>query len=247
MMTRWVTRLLIANAAVFLLQMARPAVTEVLAFVPALAVSRPWSLITYMFAHGDVGHIFFNMLALFFFGPRLELELGERDFLFLYFFSGLMGAALSLFTPLVAIIGASGAVYGVMMGFAYLWPRAPIYIWGVFPVQARTMVIVMTVLSLYGGFGSGDGVAHFAHLGGFLGGFLFLRWWTRKTRAEAAPLQPVRPAASDIRRWEAISREGMHEVNREELERILGKIARDGGATLTPGEREFLERFSRKE
>jgi membrane associated rhomboid family serine protease len=246
MMTRWVTRLLIANVAVFVLQNLRPALTDVLAFVPALALVRPWSLFTYMFVHGDTGHIFFNMLALFFFGPRLETELGGRDFLFLYFFSGLMGAALSLFTPFVAIIGASGAIYGVMMGFAYLWPREPIYIWGILPVQARTMVIIMTALSVYGGLGGGGNVAHFAHLGGFLGGFLYLRWWLRKRQIPVMASPVVRPSQVRIRRWQGIPREALHEVNRAELDRIMQKMGREGVESLTPGEVEFLDRFSRE-
>jgi membrane associated rhomboid family serine protease len=235
---------MIANAVIFALQMLRPAVTEVLAFVPADALIRPWSLFTYMFVHGDVGHIFFNMLALFFFGPRLEAELGGRDFVLLYTFSGLMGAALSVVTPFAAIIGASGAVYGVMMGFAYLWPREPIYIWGLLPVQARTMVIVMTALSVYGGLGGGGNIAHFAHLGGFLGGFLYLRWWLRKRRLPASSPEIARPSAMQLRRWEGIPREGMHEVNRTELDRILEKMRKEGVQHLTPGEIEFLERFS---
>lgn len=245
-MTRWVTRLIIANVAVFVLQMLRPAITDQLAFVPALALSRPWALFTYMFLHGDTGHIFFNMLALFFFGPRLELEMGGRDFVLLYFLSGLMGAALSVVTPLAAIIGASGAVYGVMMGFAYLWPREPIYIWGVLPVQARTMVVFMTALSIYGGFGGGGNIAHFAHLGGFLGGFLYVRWWLRKHRAPAMPVPVARPSASEMRRWQSIPRDRLHEVNRAELDRILEKIQKEGGGNLTPAERLFLERFSQE-
>ena len=245
-MTRWVTRLLIANGAVFVLQMLRPAITDQLAFIPALALSRPWTLFTYMFLHGDTGHIFFNMLALFFFGPRLELEMGSRDFVLLYFISGLMGAALSLVTPFAAIIGASGAVYGVMMGFAYLWPREPIYIWGLLPVQARTMVVVMTALSVYGGLGGGDNVAHFAHLGGFLGGLVYIRWWLRKQRAPVMPTPVARPSASEMRRWQSIPRQRLHEVNRAELDRILEKIQKEGGENLTPAERTFLDRFSQE-
>lgn len=243
-MTRWVTRLIIANVAVYALQMIRPALTETLAFMPAEALSRPWALFTYMFLHGDTSHIFFNMLALFFFGPRLEMEMGSRDFVLLYFFGGLMGAALSVATPFASIIGASGAVYGVMMGFAYLWPREPIYIWGVLPVQARTMVIVMTALSVYGGLGGGGNIAHFAHLGGFLGGFLAVRWWLRKRRPPVMAAPAPRASTSDLRRWQSIRRDTLHEVNRAELDRILEKIRTEGVEQLTPGEMVFLDRFS---
>jgi membrane associated rhomboid family serine protease len=245
-MTRWVTRLIIANAAVFLLTSASPAITEKLMFVPVLVLSRPWTLVTYMFLHAGFGHIFFNMLGLFFFGPRLELELGSSRFLWLYFLSGIMGALLSLFiSPHAAIVGASGAVYGVMMGFAYFWPVEPIYIYGIFPIQARWLVVIMTGLSLFGGFGgAADGTAHFAHLGGFLGGYLYLRFSGGRI-AQATPIAAVPvPSAADLSRWRGISRDGLHEVNRDELDRILDKISASGVQSLSPKEREFLDRFS---
>ncbi len=248
MMTPWVLRLIIANVVVYILQLARPVLTDTFAFIPVLVLERPWTLVTYMFLHDATGfsHILFNMLGLLFFGPQLEVELGGKRFLWLYVISGLMGALLSFVSPFTAIIGASGAVYGVMMGFAYFWPRAKIYVWGVFPVEARIMVILMTVLSLVGGFGGGDNIAHFAHLGGFLGGFLYLRFVNQSNR-KVQFLQPTEvPAASssDISKWKSIQREKLHEVNRAELDRILDKINTAGIASLTPQERLFLERFS---
>ena len=183
-MTPWVTRLMVANVVVYLLSLAAPQIVPAFAFVPALVVQQPWTLLTYMFLHGGLFHIAFNMLGLYFFGPRLELELGQRDFLLLYVISGLSGALFSFVTPYVAVIGASAAVFGVFIGFARYWPRERIYIWGVLPVQARWLVVAMAVLALLGGAGMGDaGIAHFAHLGGFAGGFLFLIIRDRNTRA----------------------------------------------------------------
>ena len=247
-MTNWVLRLIVANVIVFLLTMSAPALVDHLVFVPSLILLRPWTIITYMFLHANFGHIFFNMLALFFFGPRLELVLGGTKFLLLYFISGISGGVLScFFTPHVAILGASGAVYGVMMGFAYLWPTEPIYIWGILPVQARWLVIIMTILSLYGGFGAGgDDVAHFAHLGGFLGGYLYLRMDRQRSMSPATSAQPTMPSPSDtdVSRWSNIQRDRLHQVNREELDRILEKIRTKGIVTLTFQERAFLDRFS---
>lgn len=248
MITPWVMRLIIANVIVFLLTAASPLLTDAFMFVPVLILSKPWTIVTYMFLHGGFSHIFFNMLGLFFFGPRLELELGGKNFLLLYFISGIMGAVLSIFfTPHTAIIGASGAVYGIMLGFAYFWPREKIFIWGVFPVESRWLVVVMTGFSLYGGFGgSGDGVAHFAHLGGFVGGFLFLRFVDKHTRGAQYQQQFIsaQPSSTDIERWSKIRREGLHEVNREELDRILTKLNTTGAEGLTPTEIAFLNRFS---
>jgi len=242
-MTRWVLRLILANVLVYLLQLLRPAITEAFAFVPVFILSRPWTVLTYMFLHGDISHILFNMLGLLFFGPRLEIELGGRDFLLLYLMSGLMAAFLSFISPFSAIIGASGAVYGVFMGFAYYWPRENIYIWGVLPVQARWMVAFMTVMSLFGGFGfTMDNIAHFAHLGGFLGGFLFLKFLDRRNKV-VDQIVSILPQV-DTRKWQSIDRTKLHEVNRTELDRILDKINATGVNSLSANEREFLERFS---
>ncbi len=248
-LTRWVLRIIIANVLLFLLTMRSEALTELLMLVPAAIIERPWTIITYMFLHANTGHIFFNMLALFFFGPRLELELGGRNFLWLYFISGIMGGALSFFfTPHTAIVGASGAIYGVMMGFAYLWPRERIYIWGVFPVEARLLVLLMTALSLFGGFGGAEaGIAHFAHLGGFLGGFLFMKYLDKTSRSARFQAQVIAPAAPDrdhMERWAKIDRERMHAVNREEFDRISSKLKTVGISGLTPEEIAFLNRFS---
>ena len=245
-MTPWVTRLLIVNVAVFLLSVLVPAVVDQFAFVPLLVLDRPWTLITYMFLHGGLWHLVFNMLSLVFFGPRLEAELGGRDFLLLYFISGISGALLSFVTPLVGVIGASGAVFGVLLGFARYWPRETIMIWGIVPVQARWLVVIMTGLSLLGGFTGGDNIAHFAHLGGFAGGFLFLTIRDRNTRAARfrAQMAVPPPSGADLDRWGRIDRARMHEVNREELDRILAKITDQGIGSLTPEERAFLNRFS---
>lgn len=257
-MTPWVLRIIFANAGVFLLQQAIPGFWYSFALVPAMAWMRPWTLVTYMFLHGGLGHLFFNMLVLYFFGPVLEARLGSRHFLRLYFVSGLAGGLLSIaFTPfgqaIIPIIGASGAVFGVQLAFAYFWPRQKIFIWGILPIEARWLVIVMTVLALWGGFmGAGGGIAHFAHLGGFAGGYLYLKWLERRQQAplkewrtRMAPTAPRSEQPSQaMARWSRIRRDDLHEVNRDELDRILDKISASGLASLTASEREFLDRFS---
>jgi membrane associated rhomboid family serine protease len=250
-MTPWVLRLLIANVAVFFLQLSFGPITEMLAFRPVTALTRPWTILTYMFLHGGMGHLFFNMLGLFFFGPRLEDRLGSAHFIRLYLVCGIMGAVLSVvFSPYASIIGASGAVYGVMLGFAWFWPRDQILIWGVFPVEARWLIAFMTVMTLVGGWRGGDMVAHFAHLGGFVGGFAYLkilqsRSGQERFKRQSRPMTPrVETTAGAMERWSRIPRENLHEVNRSELDRILDKISASGIGSLTPGEREFLDRFS---
>ncbi len=245
-MTPWTLRLILANVAVFFLQQTVPGVTGMLMFVPALVLVRPWTIVAYMFLHGGLGHIFFNMLALFFFGPRVEARLGEGRFLWLYFLSGIAGALLSFaFAFDAPIIGASGAVFGVMLAFAYFWPRDHIYIWGVLPIEARWLVVITTVLALWSGIGgSRGGVADFAHLGGFAGAFLYLKWLER-TRGDRRFKRAVQPRVEDrsLANWRKVNPQAVHEINREELNRILDKINARGLASLTAEERRFLSSF----
>lgn len=250
MLTPWVLRLILANVVVYVLTLLRPQFLQFLSFVPLLFFQRPWTIATYMFAHDISGfsHILFNMLALFFFGPRLESHVGSKHFLGLYFISGLMGAILSMvFSPYSSIIGASGAVFGVMIGYAMFWPRDKVYVWGVLPVEVRIMVAIMTALSLFGGFGgSADGIAHFAHLGGFVGGVAYLKFMKHSARLEQMQRSLIDPTAlsGDIERWKNIPRESLHEVNRDEYDRVMKKLNASGVTSLTESEKAFLNRFS---
>jgi len=252
-MTPWVKRLIAANVVMHFVVMLTPDVREALWLVPALIPQRPWSLVTYMFLHADgLMHIFFNMLILFFFGPRLEARLGGRKFLTLYFISGITAALVSIpFTPWAAIVGASGAIFGVQLGFAMFWPRERIYIWGVLPIEAWLLVVILTVMSLWAGFSGGrSNIAHFAHLGGFLGAFLYIKWmewrsparqFKKKSQAHPAPVKDERGASE---RWQKIRTHRLHPVNKEEVDRLLDKISAQGVASLTPEERAFLERVA---
>lgn len=248
MMQSWTMRLIAANVVMYLLTQIQPAMSMQLMLMPALLLERPWTLVTYMFLHDGMFHILFNMLGLFFFGPRLEAEMGGRDFLYLYFISGITGALLSFLTPHVWIVGASGAVYGILLAYARFWPRETIMIYGIIPVEARWLVVIMTGLSIFGGFTGGGNIAHFTHLGGFLGGYLFLRLREKNLRDRQLKVQgtPVSVGRADVERWKAIDKTALHEVNRTELERIIGKLETSGPEGLTPQEQQFLERFSRR-
>lgn len=245
-MTPVVRILLFANVGAYFLQVTQPALANALVFYPPAIFVRPWTVITYMFLHGSFMHIGFNMLALYFFGPRVEDRLDSRRFTWLYFLSGLSGALLSLvFSRESPIIGASAGVFGVMLAFAYFWPDTPIHIWGIIPVPARILVIITTVLAIWSGFGGVRGnTAHFAHLGGYAGAFLYLKWLDRKRgefkrRVEAAPREVVERTL----KWQAIDRQRVHEVNRDEVNRILDKINAQGVGSLTSQERIFLSNF----
>jgi membrane associated rhomboid family serine protease len=140
----------------------------------------PWQLVTYMFMHGGFWHLAFNMLALWMFGMELENLWGSRKFLLFYLVCGVgAGIANLLVAPLVGqaapTVGASGAVFGVLIAFGMLFPNRPIYIYFLLPIKAKYFVAAYIGLELfYGVTGTTDGIAHFAHLGGAIVGFLFL-------------------------------------------------------------------------
>ena len=252
-MTPWVKRLLIANVAVFFLIPGGSLLYNQMVLAPWAILPRPWTLITYMFLHAGLGHLFFNMIGLFFFGPRLESRLGSKGFLWLYFLSGLGGAVGSfLFARQYPVVGASGAVYGVLLAFAVIWPRERIYIWAILPVEAWLLVTLLVVASLWAGItGSQSGMAHFAHLGGLAFGFGYLKWseWRKGSgkREFQKRMAPVNSGGSDRvarARWKGISTEGLHEINKDEVDRLLAKVDDGGPASLTQSEREFLDRMA---
>ena len=247
MMNSWTMRLIIANVGLYVLSLAAPGLMNAMLLVPAYILLRPWTLVTYMFMHANTSHILFNMLGLFFFGPRVEEELGGVRYLLLYFISGLMGALLSfVFTPFAAIVGASGAIYGVFLAFAYFWPRERIFIWGLIPIEARWLVVGMTALSLFGGLGSEGNVAHFAHLGGFVGAYLYLKLVDRRVHRSQmiAAIPAISVPRSSAERWAKIDGAKLHVVNREELDRIRMKISTQGLESLSLQEVAFMDRFS---
>lgn len=253
MLTPWVTRLLLANAAMYLVSLSLGGLPRILVLVPVFILTRPWTALTYMFLHAGFTHILFNMLVLYFFGPRLEERLGGTRFIRLYLISGLTGALFSVFTPYSAIVGASGAVFGVMYGFVRYWPREQVLIWFLFPVEVRFVVGFLVVMAVLGGLFGAPGIAHFAHLGGFVGSYLYLRLSQMHSAASRfkATVQGARKSrplgkARDLDRWRKIKGQEMHPLNREELDRILDKISASGIASLSGGERAFLERFSAK-
>ena len=248
-MTPWVGRLLVANIIVFLLQITFPVVTELFALVPAFLFQRPWTIITYMFTHSRSGisHIAFNMFALYLFGPRVEQRLGSTTFIRLYLLSGITGGLLSwVFTPYSAIVGASAAIFGVQLAFAKFFPRERIYIWGVLPVEARTLVVIMTALSIFGGFTGGGNTAHFAHLGGYVGAWIYLALVARRSPAKQWEQKLAGPRSSPVGDWRGVDLNAVHELNRDEVARIIDKIGASGEGSLTSQEKVFLSHFTPK-
>jgi membrane associated rhomboid family serine protease len=260
-LTPWVKRLLIANTVIFFLSwiIGPDLVNRWFAFAPSAVLTRPWGAVTYMFLHGSLGHLFWNMLILFFFGPPLEAKWGSRAFLKYYFICGLGGVALSFIFVSSWIIGASAALYGLMLAFAMTWPEALIYVWGVFPVKAKWLVGFLSLVTLFSAFGTaGGGIAHFAHLGGIITGFLYLKsdWRPGSSRKSRSGNVKVRRMAivpreeprkdSDAPGRPEAGWSSRDEVVLDEVDRILDKISAHGMSSLTPEERKVLDDVSRK-
>jgi membrane associated rhomboid family serine protease len=140
----------------------------------AVLRGRVWTFITYMFVHGGVSHLFFNMFALFVFGIQIERQMGSREFLLFYFVTGILAGVFSFMVYMltgvyrVALMGASGAIFAVQLAYAVFFPSSIIYIWGILPLRAPVMVLGFTTLELFSMFArTSSDVAHLTHLAGF--------------------------------------------------------------------------------
>ena len=178
-----VKNLMIIMGAVFLIQMLVGGWMEFyFGLIPILVWKEYflWQLFTYIFLHGGFSHILFNLLALWWFGGELENYWGSKKFLFYFLFCGIgAGICTVLFTPdiyqRIPVIGASGAIYGILLAFAWLFPNRPILIYFLFPMPAKYMVIIFGLIEFFSSMGgSGGGVAHLTHLGGLLFGFFYM-------------------------------------------------------------------------
>jgi membrane associated rhomboid family serine protease len=174
--------LIIINVGMYLLTMLFPQLFRYLALTPYLVVREReiWQVATYMFLHGGVWHILINMLVLFIFGSRLEHRVGSSEFLLYYFITG-VGAGIATVAvnwyigmAVVPVVGASGAIFGVMLAFATFFPDTTIFVNFFIPLPARIAVLVFAGLELVFMFvGTRSGVAHLTHLAGFLFGYLY--------------------------------------------------------------------------
>ena len=177
-----------------------------------------WQPLTYMFMHADFTHLFCNMFAVWMFAPVLEREWGSRKFLIYYLICGLGAAAVQegvwalqvgssaqaeIIAPMLNTIGASGAVFGILFAFGWLFPDVRMFLLFIpIPIRARTFVLVYAAIELMAGFSHipGDNVAHFAHLGGMLFGWLLLLWWRKSKNMSIKNLFGSNETETDTRR-----------------------------------------------
>jgi len=282
--TKAVKWLVLINAGIYLLKIALDAmdgslgrlVFTLFGLVPSLVTHNffIWQLATYSFLHNGLFHLLFNMLALWMFGMEMENAWGSKKFLIFYMVCGIGAGVMDfLMAPLIGhlggTVGASGAVFGVMIAFAMLFPDRPIYVYFLFPVRAKWLVAFWIGAEVLNGvLGTENGVAHFAHLGGAFVGFLYmavdlgmipLREWTigfkgeeslpfsGSARARKSGGEEVRDAKFyDISTGRPVGPKDKDEVSQETIDAILDKISTGGYQSLSEDEKRILNEASRR-
>lgn len=221
---------------------------------------RIWQPLTYMFMHGSFDHLFFNMFSLWMFGSALENYWGSKRFLFYYLICGIGAGLLNMLVPGAHVsVGASGAVYALLLAFGMMWPNNYIYLYFLVPIRTKWFIIGMIVIELFEGiFRSTDGIAHFAHLGGMLIGFLIILYWKRhggmtgdfsiknwfnslKNRKKYTRYEEVYdkvPRSDEEYNYQKAQKE-------RDIDAILDKVAKSGYESLSKEEKDFLFKNSK--
>lgn len=245
--------LIIANVALYVMSwLVAGQFNQLFGLVPVKVLSERWvwQPFTYMFLHGSLLHLLFNLLAIWMFGMPLEAQWGPREFLKFYLVCGvgaaLFNVALAPSSP-VPVIGASGAVYGLLVAFAMAFPDAVVYLYAFFPIKAKHMAVLFGLMEFFASAANtSPGVARFAHLGGLLVGYVYLRWWwvlKSKAASLGRDIAEGRVAAAErTRPARPARRERSYEEEMEEVDRILDKILETGEGSLTAEERDVLRR-----
>lgn len=239
-----VGRLILANVVVFALQKVFfPAFTVLFALTPRAVIENlyVWQLGSYMFLHGDFWHLFFNMLMLFLFGSTLETVWGSRHFLKYYLACGIGAGLFSMvFSYNNPVVGASGAIFGLYLAYAMVFPNNYVYLYFLIPIKAKHLVAGIAIFQLVMGLSGPSGIAYFAHLGGMATGLLFFRS-SLKGR--------FRFTSGARNKWQSYV-DGMRDKKDEQetanIDSILDKISAKGYDNLTTTEKRILENYSRK-
>jgi membrane associated rhomboid family serine protease len=246
-----VKKLVLINVGVFILQLLliRTPFEYFFALYPRLVIARGyiWQLVTYMFLHGGIMHLALNMFIIWMFGTPLERLWGSTRFLRYYFVCGLGGAAFSfIFAFNTAVIGASGAGYGILLAYAVLFPYNELYVWGIFPMRARTLVIVLAIIEFISGISGGTGIAHFAHLGGMAAGLVYLRanFRTQRIRNALKGLFDKFPIKVKFGDDSARRNDRKANTGSENIDSILDKISSKGYENLSETEKRILENYT---
>ncbi len=249
-MTPMIKYLLIINTGVFLFQQVLPRDFVIyFGLVPRLISHQffIWQFLTYMFLHGGLFHILFNMFALWMFGGDIERSWGSREFIKYYLLcgvgAGVINFLISINSP-YPVIGASGAIYGLLVAYAMMFPNRLIFIYGLFPIKAKYLVIGFAALEFFASWAnSNDGVAHFAHLGGMLVGYIYLKGdW--RLRSYLSKLKSLKFGFSRKKTAKKGKRGKREEEILAKVDAVLDKINLVGYHNLTSEEKKILSEAS---
>ena len=214
--------------------------------VPALVwKGHVWQLVTYMFLHGSFMHILLNMFVLWMFGGQLERQWGQREFLKYYFLTGI-GAGLCTVVAhpgsVIPTIGASGAVYGILLAYGLTFPNSIIYLYFLLPIKAKYFVLIFGVIEFITTISpSGDMVAHLAHLGGMIFGLVYLK----RTNMVNFGVRKLKMYLHRRKMKQAVKIHQEEQKIREEVDQLLDKINKIGLENLSKGEKRRLDEASR--
>lgn len=253
--------LVIANAVIYLLSLlAGPEFFRHFGLVPRLVLQERWvwQVFTYMFVHGSFLHVFFNIFMLWMFGMAVEGQWGTRAFVKFYFICGLGVAAVALIIgphSSVPLIGASGAIYGLLVAFAMLYPEAVVYLYLFIPIKAAHMAILCGVIEFIAmATDATPGIARFAHLAGMVIGYTYIRWWwdiririlsaLRRSMPRAPQSRANRSTPSAARRVSGAKETSSPTASMEDVDRILDKISANGLESLSDEERAVMKIYS---
>lgn len=243
--TKGVKWLIIINCAVFLLMWVGYRLIEPFGLTPTLVKKGYiWQLFTYMFLHGGLFHLFFNMFVLWMFGPAIEAQWGTREFVKYYFYTGIGAGIFTLVLSInsnIPTIGASGAIFGILVAYALMFPDSIIYLWFLFPIKAKYLVIIFGILELIASINyTPDGIGHFAHLGGMVVGYLYIKsdW---RTASFFRFFREIRYR----RRLKTLNKKRKETENlMNQVDQILDKINQVGYENLSKAEKKILEKAS---
>lgn len=216
---------------------------------------RVWQPLTYMFMHAGFSHLFFNMFALWMFGRIVEQAWGSKRFIIYYLLCGIgagltqeIGQFFGLISPMASTVGASGAVFGVMLAFGMTFPNEKLFIIPFpFPIKAKWFVTIYAVIELISGVHSSDGVAHYAHLGGMVVGIILILLWRRQAKRPNVSLSwaQKKQKAPEMNvsyggRATDYEYNARKRAESEEIDRILEKIRQNGYNSLSAEEKARL-------
>ena len=244
--------LLLVNVGVFFLEFLWGAeLIYVFGLTPALVKKGfIWQLVTYMFLHGGFFHILFNMFALWMFGCDIERAWGTREFLKYYFITGVGAGFFTFFLSFnshIPTIGASGAIFGILVAFVMMFPDRPIYLYFLLPIKAKYLVIFFAVIEFLASFRhTSDGIGHFAHLGGMVIGYIYIKSdWRLSSFFRLSRYLGYLRELRLRHRMKVINKKREREQRLlERVDQILDKINQVGYENLTKEEKKSLEEAS---